>query len=329
MRNRTDGAVLNSRSLAAFVALIGLATIAELALAYNSLGGIDAPRYWSGAYAINFSEAYYLKEPVSWLLIKLIGSQMTQAIFVFGVSSSILLLSLVSIGKTKGLLLYAAFLTPFGILLSFNIIRQCYGTMFLSIAFMSLSNAQIRKGVLFAILAILSHNFSLILCFGFAVSYVFNRSSVSWRIFLVFGCATIFIAVANFGLADAVISDRASSLDAGLNNDLANYTYTVYALLTSSILYYTGSRYRTVVEGMVLSLFGFIAISFIAGIETWTFGRIAISISIISTFLVFDTATRDGKLEINSLGLAITLVLLGVGLIPFHPGAVSMIGDSY
>jgi hypothetical protein len=311
----------------AYVSILAVIAV-QIVLAWGVYGGIDVHRYWNYSWRLDLGNVFYAKEVVSWLLIQFVGLQFDRSHFVLGICLFILAASVAGVGLGRGMLLFASFFSPFGIVLQFNVLRQGFGTVFMAAACLALVRGRLRWSVVWAALAVLSHNSAAIsLAFVYGI-YAFWRSSMQWRIVLALASVMLVAAIPQVSMTNELVDSRAGTLAIVMNDGLENYIYCAFALGLCALLWFTSadSGVRTVSAGLALATVAPVIPALLFSFESWLFGRLAISHVVICTFLLLDTLLPVGRPV--SLGRAVAasgLVLASGSLIFFHPGALSMI----
>lgn len=307
---------------------ISVVVIAQIVLAWGVYGGIDIHKYWNYSWNLDPGNIFYAKEIVSWLLIQLAGLQFDRNHFVLGVCLFILLASLLVVGFGRGLLLYASFFSPFGIVLQFNILRQGFGTVFMAAACLALARGRLGWSLVWSVLAVLSHNSTAIsLAFVYGI-YAFLRSSIHWRIVLAVAGVLLVAAIPQVSMTNELVDSKAGTLALVMDDGLENYIYCAFALGLCATLWFTSADagVRMVSVGLALATVAPVVPALIFSLESWLFGRIAISHVVICTFLLLNNLLPIGlPVGLGRAAAASGLVLAGGLLIFFHPGALSMI----
>lgn len=313
----------------AYVSVVVVIAV-QIALAWGVYGGIDVHKYWDYSWNLDLGNIFYAKEIVSWLLIQLAGLQFDRSHFVLGICLFLLVASALVVGFGRGLLLYASFFSPFGIVLQFNILRQGFGTVFMAAACLALARGRLRWSAAWSVMAILSHNSAAIsLAFVYGI-YAFWRSSTQWRIVLALAGILLVAAIPQLSLTNELVDAKAGTLSLVMSDGLENYIYSAFALGLCGALWFTSADVgvRTVSVGLALATVAPVITALVFSLETWLFGRIAISHVVICTFLLLNSLLPVGRpVSLRQATAASGLVLAGGLLIFFHPGAMSMIAS--
>lgn len=313
-------------NLKPFLFAVFIAAIIQLYLAYHSLGGIDVGRYWSYAYSADLAEPYYLKEIASWGIIRAASTYFDRVHFLFALAMAMLLIGAVLIGPWRSPVLYASFLSPFGVLLEFNVLRQSIGTLFVAVAFLYLLRGRIIWFAGCSIIAVLSHNSSIIILAAVVAVYLYVNLSPSYRPLMVVSTAVALLFMQLLGILDAIMGEKANSLLANIDDGPENIAYAVASLFYCFLLYIMNSSRRFVAIGLGCSVVAFSTICYMFDLEAWVYGRIALSNIVIATFLLFEAhINEENPKSVQSLACYVVLVANGL-LIFAHPGAISMIG---
>lgn len=307
-----------------------IAVAIQLWIAANAFGGIDVDRYYLFSYAIDYSIPRYFKEPISWELVRFLSIFTDRDSFLLGVAVLVLAMSVLLLGWLRGLILYAAFLSPFGILLELNVLRQCFGTLFMSIAFYHLVGDRQKLAIFFSVAAILCHTSSV-----FTISMVFlvfymDRIPLVWRAAIVFGGICAFVGLQTFGLL-AVLADLSTSTAADftavIDDGPENMLYAVASLLLCLPLYLLGDtrNLKLASIGLALSSLAAVGICELLSMDAWVYGRISMGNAIIGSFLLLQHLILRKQSSASDAMIAFSLLALNGMLIFVHPGAMSMI----
>lgn len=304
-----------------------LLALIKLGLAVGAPGGVDINVYWNESVAIDYSNSRYFREPVSWEIVRWLGAALKREDFLIGFTIVILGVSVARLGVLSGLLLYSSFLSPFGVMLEFNILRQGIATLFLAMFMISLANNRRLSIVVLGILALLSHN-SAFIVIAFVVLFTYlERMKKETRLFVI-GSALAVIAVFQFvGGFEMVLGNQADSFRADAGGAFESNIYLAVALMFCVFLYFftQQAKWRPIALGLAsASLFG-VLIAFVVGLDPWVYGRIAISNVVLCQFLLFFDSFELGRLQgRRAMGL-VAIAVTNVALIGLHPGASDMI----
>lgn len=313
----------------AYVSVVMVIAV-QIALAWGVYGGIDVHKYWNYSWNLDLGNIFYTKEIVSWLLIQLAGLQFDRSHFVLGICLFLLVASLLVVGLGRGLLLYASFFSPFGIVLQFNVLRQGFGTVFMAAACLALARGRLGWGVVWSVLAVLSHNSAAIsLAFVYGV-YAFWRANTQWRIVLALAGILLVAAIPQLSMTNELVDTKAGTFSLVMSDGLENYIYCAFALGLCGALWFTAADagVRAVSVGLALATLAPVVTALVFSLESWLFGRIAISHVVICTFLLLNNLLPSGQpVSLGRAAAASGLVLAGGLLIFFHPGALSMIAS--
>lgn len=309
-----------------FIFFIYLAAAAQLYLAYHSLGGIDVGRYWNYSYSADLTQPYYFKEVVSWGIIKVASTYFGREHFLFAIAIAIFLMGGALIGLQRSIVLYASFLSPFGILLEFNVLRQCLGVVFVATALAYILRGRMVWFVGCSIAAVLSHNSSVIILGFVGAAYIYKNMPSSYRPLVVIISFFTIISMQLLGILDHIIGEKAYSLFTNIEDGPENIVYAITSISYSIALYIIDKSKKYIVIGMCASLMVFMVIYYIFDLESWVYGRMALSNIVVSTFLIFDFHLMN-KNPKNIQSVVCYAVLAANCLLIFaHPGAMSMIG---
>lgn len=322
----------NRNYIALLYLFVAIAAGTQFYIAYLAYGGIDIGVYWGQSAGIDFGNPRYYQEPVSWTIIGNLANFLNRDQFVLGFSIFVLLIGVMRLGFFGGLILYAAFLSPFGILMEFNILRQCIGTIFLIFFILDLVKDFRVRAALWGIVALLSHN-SLILIMGFLVfCYYFYFFGRDWKIISTVMLVSVVFVLQLFGGLEIILGSRTESftsnvVDAGLQNAV----YFAFAMAFCVFLYFFTQqrKWRPVAVALAASLLFTLAVTFLLALDAWVYGRMAITVIVIGHFLLLYDAW-----EMRKIGLAGSLFLGAVMtanavIILYHPGAMTMILGYY
>ncbi len=314
-----------SRNVTPFYIMIASMCCLQVLLAWSALGGPDVETYWRAPFSIYWPMFYYWKEPLAWGLIAEISMLSSRLSFILNISLAILALSIIFLGRTRGFLLYAAFLSPFGIMLSFNVLRQGFATVFLAAALLHISENKPKSAAILSLLAVLFHNFSIVIIIPAAFMFIFLQIPRHYRLLVMGSAFLILMLLGATGSIEALVSER-SGLTSELRGEwLQHVIYAGFAAVITSALFFYVPFHKNVSAGMLLGLASFGLLIPLFGLGYWTFGRIGISVILISTFLCFESFVHRGYNSRLFPMLVYVLAVIGPLIIMLHPGAMSMI----
>ncbi|WP_373089350.1 hypothetical protein [Sneathiella sp.] len=317
-----------------FVAIAYISAVLAIAvmfsLSWDSYGGIDVDRYWDYSYVLDLGNTFYVKELVSWVLLQLVGLQFDRPHFVLGVGVYTLVASVLAVGPSRGVLLYASFLSPFGILLQFNVMRQGFATVFIAGACLALARGRIGRSAVCSVLGVLSHNSALIpLAFVYG-TYALSRLSMPWRMALISATILLIATVTQLGLSEQLLIAKADSLALLMADGLENFIYCILALSLCVALWLQkgeGDDLIVVCVGLALAIITLLVSTIAFSIPSWIMGRLAISIVVVCTFLLLNNLLPVGRsISLKAAAATSGIFLFAGALILMHPGALSMIG---
>lgn len=149
-----------------------------------SPGGIDLKNYSNeSSKGLFFWNLYQGKEFVSWFFIKIsyyISDlvNLDKPVLIL----NLLMFNLISINlrshKFKGVLLSLALISPFGVLLSQNVLRQYISCVFLFLFIVKIVEKKYLLALLLSFATFFSHNSSIIYLFPIFLSIVFNKKLI-------------------------------------------------------------------------------------------------------------------------------------------------------
>ena len=308
------------------------AAAVQFYIAYHAVGGVDINVYWGQSIGIDYRNPRYYQEPVSWEIIRILSYFLDRGAFVFGFSVIVLAISIARLGFLGGVILYAAFLSPFGVMLEFNILRQCLGTLFIIFFILSIVKDRRIVAAIWGVLAILSHN-SLILILGFLVFvYYYTVFGRDWKIIssvgLVFGAFLLQL----FGGLELILGSRTEAFTSNVIDDgLQNVVYLVFALILCASLFLVAQqkKWRPIAVGLIAATLFTLIVTLLLGLDEWVYGRMAITAIVICHFLLLYDAWEMRRAGLfGALFLASIIVVNGT-IILFHPGAMTMIQGYY
>ena len=309
-----------------------VAAAVQFYIAFHAIGGVDIDVYCGQSIGIDYKNPRYYQEPVSWEIIRIMSYFLSRAEFVFGFSIIVLIISIIRLGFFGGIMLYAAFLSPFGVMLEFNVLRQCLGTLFIIFFILSIVKDRRVAAAIWGVLTILSHN-SLILILGFLVFVhyytVFGRD---WKIISSVGLVSGAFLLQLFGGLELILGSRTESFTSKIIDDgLQNLVYLAFAwaLCASLFLVAQQRKWRSIAVGLVAATLFTLIVTLLLGLDEWVYGRMAITAIVICHFLLLYDAwemRRAGLFGALFLG---SLIVVNGTIILFHPGAMMMIQGYY
>lgn len=311
--------------------IVVTAAAIQVYIAYNAIGGIDINVYWSQSIGIDYRNPRYYQEPVSWEIIRFL-SNLDRIHFVFAFSMVILLISVLRLGFFGGIILYASFLSPFGIMMEFNILRQCLGTVFLIFFVLSIVRDRRISAAVWGVLSILSHN-SLILILGFLVfvNYfaIFDRN---WKIISSLGLVSLISILQLFGGLELILGNRTEAFTSNVLDDgPQNLVYLGFALVFSFFLFFYSQqrKWRPLAIGLAASTLFTVGITALLSLDAWVYGRMAITAIVICHFLLLYDVWETRRVGLMGILFLFGVVLVNGIIILFHPGAMAMIEHHY
>lgn len=298
----------------------------KMYMAYVAIGGVDIDVYLIEAWRIDYTNPRYYQEPVSWAIIGGLGTALPYEAFTFGFSITILLLGMLRLGVVGGVLLYIAFLSPFGVMLEFNVLRQCLGAVFLAIFMVELQRRRALAAMAFAGLAALSHN-SSILIVAFALFFHFTgRIGVAWRV-IAFASLLLIFSVLSIFTNYSPLGGRAESFRPDLADGFENVIYVGFALAFCGLLFWGAQqgKWRSMALGMCVAVVFAVVLAVTMSLGSWVYGRMAITTVVICQFLLFYDTFEVGEVSRRGVVFLVSIAVVNGMLLFFHPGAWSMI----
>jgi len=322
--------VRHSNHIGLIYPFVIVAVLIQLWIASIAFGGIDIDRYYFYSFGVDYNLPRYFKEPISWELVRFLSAFAERGEFLLGVAILVLAMSVLFLGWRRGLILYATFLSPFGIMLEFNVLRQCFGTLLMSVAAYHLAGDRQKLAMFFSVAAILCHTSSI-----FTISVLFSvyyvcRMTAAWRVATILSTACVLAGLQAFGVL-AVLADLSTSTAADFvaidEDGPENMLYAVASLLICMALYFLGKarNLRVVATGLAASTLLAVAICLLLSMGSWVYGRIAVGNMIIGSFLLLQHLILRRQAGLADAALAFGLLTFNGLLIFAHPGTMYMV----
>jgi len=297
-----------------------------------SEGGIDISVYQGNSKkSVLFWGGYELKEFVSWLIIK--GAFTLSS--VIGLDKPFLMLNAILFSLSLFLIrgiqyrrfaLLFILVSPFGVMLAFNVLRQYIAVVFFLLALINLYEGRVGRSVFIALLSFFSHNSILPFILLIYATFLLNNLFLCTCMFLFLYA---YLPIFNYffgggGYEDPGITDsgKVDPIFKVIINELYVLILFVFAIFR---LNYEKVKNKFVKESrkFVNTLFFFNIMLLFSPLPFWAINRLLINIGIILMLIVFYSyRKRLGKKE---GGLVILLILLNLISLLLHPGARNMV----
>jgi len=310
-----------------FLAVV-LFALTQFYLAYFSAGGIDIAVYWGESVGIDYRNPRYYQEPVSWEIIRILATSLSRENFVFGFSLSVLAIGIARLGFFGGLVLYASFLSPFGVMLEFNILRQCLGTIFLIFFTLSLVRDKRWSAGLWGIMAILSHNSTVVMVGFLAFIFYFSRFDRTWKFIASLALVAFIVIMRIVGGLEVLLGSRTESFMSTIVDDgPENLVYLAFSLVFCVLLYIFSKdgKWRPIALALAISTVFTVAVALILSLDSWVYGRMAISCVVVCHFLLAYDFWERRHVRLLDLFFVLGVMTLNGAVLFFHPGAMTMI----
>jgi len=224
--------------------------------------------------------------------------------------------------------LYASLLSPFGIMMALNVLRQCLGSVFLLFFILSIVNERRKASAFWGMLAILSHNSTLIFVGAISFLWIFNAIKREWKTVSLLALAIIIVSAQLLGGLDIILGSQSNSVDVNVDGDgIQNALYFAFAMIFCGLLHSATQqeKWRPIAIGLAAATIFSLVIAVLLSMDAWVYGRVAITTVFCCHFLLLFDAW-----EVRRVGAQGALFLCGVVVINgtltiFHPGAMSMI----
>ncbi|HEY8605378.1 EpsG family protein [Tsuneonella suprasediminis] len=313
-----------------YAAIVVLAASISAYLSLRAWGGVDITVYWYEAPFASFSTSRYLYEPISWLWIKMLATNLDRNTFLAGFVVTIIALCIARLGLIGGLMLYVAFFSPFGTLLELNVLRQCLSTIFIAFFILSLSSRQLWTAGIWGICAILCHNSAALLLVAAVAAQFASTMTTNQRVVAGTLGVLVILFLQLFGLLEGALGGSGSGSYNALEDDgVQNIIYVGFAIAYCALIYFFSDlpRWRPIVLGLASATIVATGLVTVFGFGSWVYGRIAISVVVLCQFL-FIYEPWIGKFASPTRVLASTTVVTGSALlILLHPGAQAMLSS--
>lgn len=310
-----------------FYIIIGVTASIQMYIAYNAIGGIDIDVYWMQAPHLDYTIPRYYQEPVSWEIIRFLTNSDRNE-FLFAFSLVILSIAILRLGLAGGFILYASFLSPFGIMMEFNVLRQCLGTVFLIFFILAILKDKRIAAATWGVLAILSHN-ALLLIGGFLLfANYYSRFSRNWKIISSFTVIMFALILQMFGGIELILGSRSESYSSVLQSGgQQNLIYLGFALIFSLLLYFKTQqrKWRPISLGLAAATLFTVVVCSLLSLDSWVYGRMAITVIVICHFLLLYDVWETRRVGLTGLLFLFSIIVVNGFIILFHPGALSMI----
>ena len=285
---------------------------------YSARGGIDYERYIDVTNQFDIS-LYYLSNIVSWTIIysaRLISDNVT------GISLLITyLLYLINISFERQrynsktfFYLFFALISPVGVLLSLNVLRQYIAIFFLFLAFYFWCKSKNYRAYALLIMSLLSHQISFIFAPVFLLSRVCN---IPIAFCTIIGCT---ILINSYSVEFFTLGESAEKL----------YFYNLYSafllsvhLVSSRLLNYEMLYNNVELEKYLCTMFfTLLVFSYLTSLPVWALNRLWIGYSFLLLLIIFSTKVKNfGKFWL----LKIFLLASNLIALSFHNGAKNML----
>ncbi len=286
----------------------------------DARGGVDIDRYWMQSPLISTQSSYYIKEIISWFIIKYTGlfsSRDSFLMILFGAMTLILCLSSFKLIPS----FLVACVSPFGVLLFSNILRQGIACVFFAVAIEAIISKRYLKGAIFSLLSIFSHNTFIVFVLILIFSVVYHLSSNSLKIFISFFTIVIFIIFLYTLLIVFPFEREFTYTEDGIENYLNGFIATIVCLIW---LKFCAGRERVIVASFLIANLLIYLFSYIFNIPGWVPGRFATSLAFFSLIFMY-ASFKDVRIALSA---SIAGALAGFLGIYIHQGAYSMLFES-
>ncbi|MGV2497808.1 EpsG family protein [Pelagerythrobacter aerophilus] len=301
-------------------------------LVFYAVGGVDIDVYWFESPRVDYTHPRYYREPISWFLLGSLADTFGRAEFVLAFSGVIFLISVLRLGIFGGLILYVSFLSPFGIMLELNILRQCLGTIFVIFCILSLTRERIGASAIFAAIAILSHNSSIMLLILVVFAHYFMKLRSEFKGMAFFLLCILVVTLYMIDALDLILGGRAESFRAdAIDGGPENVIYVIFAEIMCVLVFFFSEQRKwrpisiALAGGVMLS----VGVTILLSLDSWVYGRISISVVVICQFLLLYGPWVIQRLSARNTFLILLIVSVNGIAILFHPGAMGMIATGY
>lgn len=302
--------------------LISLSVIVLLVVVFQVSGGVDVHVYKESVdRVLEGGAAYYYKEIVSWGIIAF-NFKLFEGGAVYALASLTLLMWIIVGLFVKGvktnIYISLMLVSPFGVLLSLNVLRQYVAVLFFFVAFISLLDKKSYLAHVMAILTVLSHNsFIVFIVVLYSLYYLGPKLSLIVVILFSF-CISLVISS---GPINSVGDERVKLI-----------LHIMYVLGIYAFIPIVSYCCRWIDLEFGVKLFGLsllsIAILFSFGAEIWQINRLLISLG----FFLLLYITHMMFIRPHKYGIRLLIVLLLIFYNSFslmhHSGAMAMINKS-
>ncbi|MEQ5789331.1 EpsG family protein [Erythrobacter sp. NFXS35] len=310
-----------------FSIIIGFAASMQLYIAYNAIGGVDINVYWLQAPHLDYAIPRYYQEPVSWGLIKFL-TNLERSEFLFAFSLAVLSIAILRLGVVGGLILYASFLSPFGVMMEFNVLRQCLATVFLTFFILAILSEKRIAAATWGVLAILSHN-SVLLIGGFLLFMnYYSLFSRKWKVISVLAVILLTGILQIYDGIDFILGSRVDSYSSIIRRDgLQDLIYFGFAMAFSLLLFFKTQqrKWRPISVGLAAALLFTVVVCSLLSLDTWVYGRMAMTVVVICHFLLLYDVWETRRVGLMGLLFLFSMIVINGLTILFHPGALSMV----
>lgn len=303
------------RWLPSLLALLFTAVIAEFP------GGIDIEVYESTS-AILWGEgtAYYYKEFVSWGIIALAFDVIGKSSHIYALASISLFMWLCIIvfvkGASKNFYLALVLISPFGVLLSLNVLRQYIAVLFFFIAVINIVDKRYFIALFMSLLSIFSHNSFVIFVAILYSLYIFGPK------------LTVITAMA-LSLIASVVMSSSSPINAEGDEKLKlimHFTYVLGIYVFIPFISYCCKWIKLDFGDYLfrLSLLSILMLLML-GAEVWQINRLLISLGFfLLLFIAYHILMREHYFGIRFFIITL-LIFFNVLSLLQHGGAISML----
>lgn len=297
--------------------------------------GIDIGRYIAiTTTSVSDWGWYYLAEPVSWLILygvfNAIGSLGAgYALLVLDLILFSLIIWLTPSNRIKKSMIPFMLLTPVGVMLSMNTLRQYISLVFVIISLCYFIEGKGKRSLFYQLLAVLSHNSALVFLAAVAVYKYGPKNNVIVFSLGVICCFAVAVA-SRLGYLDVLFAREV------ILNDPIEKTvgYVLYGTILVAFLYVRHKLFRSQSPHFANKAFSYCIILYVLAIAVtllplpvWMINRIWIGVGFVVLFFLFGLSYGHSYNRSRyQLGL-FTMLLVALNLIALlnHGGAMSML----
>jgi hypothetical protein len=285
---------------------------------YSARGGVDYDRYFDVTNQLTTS-FYYMSNIVSWSIIymaRVLSNSLTEMSLI--ITYFLYLISVSSErpnSNTKSLyFLFLALISPVGVLLSLNVLRQYIALFFMFLAFYFWCKNKNYRAYIFLIISILSHQF----VFLFVAIFFLHRTMKTYVVLL--AIPVIVILINMYGPGFFSLGDDFEKLQVYIMySSLLLAVHVVSLRLVSVDTFYN----KLDVEKYLLVMFvTLLAFSYMTDLPVWGLNRLWIGYGFLLLLLIFSTKTIIfGK----TWFLKVFVLVFNLVALSFHNGARGML----